>query len=187
MDRPSTSVRAREAPAGAAARRAADDGDRLVVTVSLAPRTPFRAAHGPVLHARSPASLALSRVVACGAARLGGAATIHAVRRSSEDTGTGKSRKARLAGLVPGLVYGKGGDGKNEYIPIWVRERDLAREYNARADSFENTLFDVVLGDQRIRVLPRQLEVHPGACVLSQREMRRERKREGGREGWAEE
>ena len=88
------------------------------------------------------------------------AGVMHAIRRTAMDKGTSKSKMAREAGLVPGIVYGVAEDGSNEYIPLWVREKDLMREMRNRSASFENTLFDLVIDGKRTRVLPRHVNMH---------------------------
>ncbi len=80
-------------------------------------------------------------------------ATIGAQRR--ERPGTGGARAARRQGQVPGIIYGVGTE------PLAVQlDRRLLDQVRARPGFF-NRLLDVDLGGERLRVLPREVQLHP--------------------------
>jgi large subunit ribosomal protein L25 len=80
-------------------------------------------------------------------------ATIGAVRR--ERSGTGGARAARRQGFVPGIIYGVG------EVPLPVQlDRRLLDAVRVRPGFF-NRLLDIDLGGERLRVLPREVQLHP--------------------------
>lgn len=89
------------------------------------------------------------------------AAELHAVRRTAADTGRMRAKRARRAGLTPGIVYGPGVDGSNEYLPLWVRAEDLVHEHNARPRSWENTIVELHVDNRVELVIPRHMDVDP--------------------------
>ncbi len=80
-------------------------------------------------------------------------ATIGAQRR--ERPGTGGARAARRLGQVPGIIYGVG----EEPLPIQLDQR-LLDQVRTRPGFF-NRLLDIDLGGQKLRVLPREVQLHP--------------------------
>jgi large subunit ribosomal protein L25 len=59
-------------------------------------------------------------------------------------------------------VYGVGGSGSAEPIPIWIRTRDLVSEHNRAPQSFANSLVELDLGEGHSElVIPRSLDVDP--------------------------
>jgi large subunit ribosomal protein L25 len=69
-----------------------------------------------------------------------------------ERTGKGGARAARRAGLVPAIVYG----GEGQPQPIAVLRRDL--DHALGQGGFMNALVDLMVGDGRERVLPRDVQ-----------------------------
>jgi len=91
-----------------------------------------------------------------------------------EETGSRRMRRARKRGLVPGVLYGRREDGTvADPVLLHIEEADLAREVRLRGETLENTLYDLTINGETIRVLPRQLQSHPCKlllrCVLSAR------------------
>ncbi len=80
-------------------------------------------------------------------------ATIGAARR--ERPGTGGARAARRQGQVPGIIYGVG----TEPVPVQLDRRRLD-QVRARPGFF-NRLLDIDLGGETLRVLPRDVQLHP--------------------------
>src|SRR5262249_36596246 len=80
-------------------------------------------------------------------------ATIPAKSRSG--TGTGAARAVRREGLIPGVVYGGGGETK----PISVALRDIDKHY--QTGRFTSTLFTLDLDGEKMRVIPREVQVDP--------------------------
>lgn len=75
-------------------------------------------------------------------------------------------RKARRVGLVPGVVLGMLPNGKKaDPILVWARESEVKLHMRERGMELESTLYDITIGDETLRVLPRQLALHPGVCV----------------------
>lgn len=74
---------------------------------------------------------------------------------SREQSGRGAARALRRDGRVPAIVYGGDQDPQN----VDVDARDLARE--VKKGGFENRLVDLEVGGAKIRVLPRDVQVHP--------------------------
>ncbi len=79
--------------------------------------------------------------------------TIGASRR--ERSGTGGARAARRQGFVPGIVYGVG----TEPMAVQLDQR-LLDQVRMRPGFF-NRLIDIDLGGEKLRVLPRELQLHP--------------------------
>lgn len=72
-----------------------------------------------------------------------------------EGTGKGVARRARAAGLVPGVIYGLGMDP----VPVTVNRRELVVALTS--DSGFNTLLEVELDGQTITTLARELQRDP--------------------------
>lgn len=72
-----------------------------------------------------------------------------------ERTGKGGARATRRAGMVPGIIYGTGYDS----VPIAIDGKQLGLEY--RRGGFFTRLYDVAVGKDKMRVLPRDVQVHP--------------------------
>ena len=70
-------------------------------------------------------------------------------------TGRGAARALRRSGRVPAIIYG----GDNENISVSVEIRELQREL--QRPGFANRLCEVMVGDDKIRVLPREVQVDP--------------------------
>ncbi len=75
--------------------------------------------------------------------------------KSRESVGKGKSRALRREGRIPGIIYGN----KNNPISISISERELKSEL--RRAGFFNRLCDLKLGEEKIRVLPQEISIHP--------------------------
>ena len=80
-------------------------------------------------------------------------ATIAAERR--ERAGKGPSRAARRAGRVPGVIYGS----KKDPSMVTVDPRELDRALKTGA--FLATIYDVQIGKDKERVLPRDVQFDP--------------------------
>ncbi|MGH6720040.1 MAG: 50S ribosomal protein L25/general stress protein Ctc [Alphaproteobacteria bacterium] len=72
-----------------------------------------------------------------------------------EQTGTGAARANRVAGRVPGVVYG----GKDAVAHVTFARDDILRE--VKRHGFMQHLFDVRLNGATQRVLPRDVQFHP--------------------------
>jgi len=80
-------------------------------------------------------------------------ATIPAKARAG--TGTGSARAVRREGNIPGIVYG----GKGDSMPISIALRDMYKHY--QTGRFTSTLFTLDLGGEKLRVIPREVQVDP--------------------------
>jgi large subunit ribosomal protein L25 len=85
--------------------------------------------------------------------------TIEALPRSA--VGSRDAQWARQNALIPGIIYGFDSDGREDVVLVYVREADLRREVNKRAEFFSNTLFDISFNGKKHRVLPRDFQIHP--------------------------
>lgn len=72
-----------------------------------------------------------------------------------ERAGKGAARAERRAGRVPGVIYGN----KQDPILISVDPVDLAKEINA--PGFFTHVYEISVGDDKYRVLARDLQQHP--------------------------
>ena len=70
-------------------------------------------------------------------------------------TGKGASRTVRRGGMVPGVVYGGGG----QTVSIAVQDGVLAKEISR--GRFFNTLFELDLGTEKLNAVPRDVQLHP--------------------------
>jgi large subunit ribosomal protein L25 len=80
-------------------------------------------------------------------------ATIAAKARAG--TGTGSARAVRREGNIPGVLYGAGMDSK----PITIALRDIQKHYET--GRFTSTLFTLDLEGEKMRVIPREVQVDP--------------------------
>ena len=72
-----------------------------------------------------------------------------------ERAGKGAARAERRAGRVPGVIYGN----KQDPILISVDPVDLAKEINS--PGFFTHVYEIAVGDDKYRVLARDLQQHP--------------------------
>jgi len=77
------------------------------------------------------------------------------VAEMRERAGKGTARAVRRQGRVPAVVYGD----KQEPQLLSVELRNLMRELHR--GSFTSKLFDIEVGGKKVRVLPRDVQVHP--------------------------
>jgi len=90
------------------------------------------------------------------------AGPVVSLRAFPRPAGAGKNapRRARRAGLIPGVVYGPGVAPGSE-ARVVVAADALRAELHRRRDGFLCTTVDLALGDATVRVLPRDLQLHP--------------------------
>ncbi len=69
--------------------------------------------------------------------------------------GTGAARAARRAGLVPGVIYGTG----LETVSVAIDAKAFSLEYGK--GGFFSRLYELELAGEKLRVLPRDVQVHP--------------------------
>jgi large subunit ribosomal protein L25 len=75
--------------------------------------------------------------------------------KSRVGTGTGSARAVRREGFIPGIVYGAGIDPK----PIKFALRDIDKHY--QTGRFTSTLFTLDIEGEKMRVIPREVQVDP--------------------------
>jgi len=80
-------------------------------------------------------------------------ATIQAKKRSG--AGTGAARAVRRDGNIPAVVYGAGVDPR----AITIVARDIAKHY--QTGRFTSTLFTLDVEGEKLRVIPREVQVDP--------------------------
>jgi large subunit ribosomal protein L25 len=80
------------------------------------------------------------------------------VLEARERTGTGKgpARQLRREGRVPGIVYG----GAKEPLRIAMPLKEIRLELS-KNPRFFSTVFELDFGDERLKVLPREAQLHP--------------------------
>ena len=72
-----------------------------------------------------------------------------------ERAGKGASRELRRDGRVPAVIYG----GKEEPLAIHVEAKELARQLGS--GHFMNSIVMVEVGGKAVRVLPKDVALHP--------------------------
>lgn len=72
-----------------------------------------------------------------------------------ETAGKGAARAMRRDGRVPGVIYGRGG----EPMSISVDQKTLTLSY--QRGGFFSRLFDLSVGKETVRALPREVQTHP--------------------------
>jgi len=77
------------------------------------------------------------------------------VAEARDRAGKGTARAVRLTGRIPGVVYGN----KEAPALISMETKLLMREMHR--GSFTSKLFDLEIGGTKIRVLPRDVQLHP--------------------------
>jgi large subunit ribosomal protein L25 len=78
-----------------------------------------------------------------------------------EVDGTRASRKLRGSGWIPSVMYGGADFGDPQLLQ--VETKALNKELRELKGSFNNTLYDLHVGDKTYAVLPRQLQIHPAS------------------------
>src|SRR3954464_12863217 len=82
-------------------------------------------------------------------------ATIFPAERR-EKSGKGPARQVRRDGKVPGIVYGGSSEPMRVALPLRALKRELGT--NPR---FFSTVFELDFSGERIKVLPREAQLHP--------------------------
>lgn len=82
-------------------------------------------------------------------------ATVFPAERRDK-AGKGPARALRRAGKIPAIVYG----GQAEHLPIAVPFKEVKRELGTNPRFF-STVFELDLGGERLKVLPREAQLHP--------------------------
>lgn len=80
--------------------------------------------------------------------------TFTAERR--EGSGTGPARALRRAGKIPAIVYG----GHEPPLQVALTFKDVRRQVTTNARFF-SSMVELDLGDEKVRVLPREAQLHP--------------------------
>lgn len=81
---------------------------------------------------------------------------IHTIAAEArERAGKGTARAVRRTGRVPAVIYG----GKEAPEIISIDRRDVMRELHR--GGFTSKLFEIALGERRLRVLPRDVQLDP--------------------------
>ena len=80
-------------------------------------------------------------------------ATIPAKKRIGN--GTGDARAVRRTGDIPGVIYGAGIEPR----AITITVRDITKHYES--GRFTSTLFELNLEGEKMRVIPREVQVDP--------------------------
>ncbi|MEK0083566.1 50S ribosomal protein L25/general stress protein Ctc [Benzoatithermus flavus] len=82
-------------------------------------------------------------------------ATVFSAERR-EKSGKGPARALRREGKIPAIVYG----GRSEPVPLAVPFKDIKRELGTNPRFF-STVFELDFGGERLKVLPREVQLHP--------------------------
>lgn len=91
---------------------------------------------------------------------------LNATRRTTDDTGSRKARKARSEGKIPGVIYGNGSRGFDNPILVYTDEHAVQTAAAHFGRSLENTLFNLDVEGKVMQVLPRQLQRHPSTFAV---------------------
>lgn len=81
--------------------------------------------------------------------------SIELVAEKRDEHGTGSARELRRQGKLPAVVYG----GKKEPVHITISEYDLTMAYHK--GGFHKTIVNLKVGKDTLRVLPKDLQIHP--------------------------
>ena len=81
--------------------------------------------------------------------------TIEVVAQTRKQQGTGASRRLRLVGKVPGIIYG----GKKPAVAIEIQHNELFHQL--RNEKFHASILTLKLDDAREQVLLRAVNMHP--------------------------
>ena len=81
--------------------------------------------------------------------------TIEVVAQTRKQQGTGASRRLRLVGKVPGIIYG----GKKPAVTIEIEHNELFHQL--RNEKFHASILTLKLDDAREQVLLRAVNMHP--------------------------
>ena len=81
--------------------------------------------------------------------------------------GSNSSRTLRAKKLVPGVLLGVDENRNVVKVLLQVDMIALNREIRKYGVSFENTIYELILNDEKYLVTPRQLQVHPGKSSQS--------------------
>lgn len=82
-------------------------------------------------------------------------ATIFEAQRR-ERSGKGPARALRREGKVPAIIYG----GRGEPMPVALPFKELKRELGTNPRFF-STVFELDFGGDKLKVLPREAQLHP--------------------------
>ena len=77
------------------------------------------------------------------------------VAEARELTGKGPARRLREKGRIPAIVYG----GAGEPVRVTLNLTEFHKEY--RRPGFFTRLYDLKIDDDTLRVLPREVQLHP--------------------------
>lgn len=72
-----------------------------------------------------------------------------------EKSGKGPSRRLKAAGMVPAIIYGL----QKDAVMISADVTEFMRRY--REGNFKSRLVDIALGKDKIRTIPRDVQLHP--------------------------
>ena len=72
-----------------------------------------------------------------------------------ELTGKGPARRLRGEGRIPAIIYG----GSGEPVSVSLNLAEFRKEY--LRPGFFARLYDLAIGDDTLRVLPREVQLHP--------------------------
>lgn len=108
--------------------------------------------------ARSTAQVA--RFSAAAAAQEASSNVLQLEVREAE--GSRASRRLRKQGLLPGVLYGEGEDGKDERVLVTLPKRTFDRVHRKLWTSIENQVFEVQVGEQEpVRAYMRDVQLDP--------------------------
>lgn len=80
--------------------------------------------------------------------------TVQLSAEPREKVGKGAARAARRAGLVPAVIYGD----KKDPMPIAIERRIIEKLLDS--GSFMNTVYQIEVGGEKTRVIPRDYQLH---------------------------
>ena len=70
--------------------------------------------------------------------------------------------------MIPGVIYGKSVKGSIVKQLVTVPVKELVNELRSRGRSFENTVYEIIVGstEQKYFATPRQTQFNPGVSLV---------------------
>ena len=68
--------------------------------------------------------------------------------------------------MVPGVIYGLDDENNTLKLCIKLPQKDVLQQLRARGSKFENTLFEIIVNNDKFLVVPRQTQFSPSKFII---------------------